>query len=152
MKAPGIGNSCNAFMGPATYQKGDQLEEIKHKLQKEKFEKIAVTDWHRRLFEKDKEKEPKAFPQLSSKLVKPGPGHYTAEQSKAYKRKADFANVNQPGFGRDAKRKIHEVNSEEHPNVYVPGPGTYGKIKQHTRKKQDFTSNMMSHTGRVLNG
>ena len=115
-------------------------------MQKEKFEKLAVSDWHKRLFEKDKEKDPKAFPELSSKLVKPGPGHYTAEASKAYKKKMDHANTIQPGFGRDDVRKIYEVNAEEHPNVYVPGPGTYGRIKQHTRKKQEFTSNMMSHT------
>ena len=44
------------------------------------------------------------------------------------------------------------MNREEHPNVYVPGPGTYGKINMHSKKKQDFTSNMMSQTRRVLNG
>lgn len=151
LKAPGIGNSCNEFLAPNSYKPEGKFDEIKRKLEKDKFERIAVSEWHKRLYEKEKDKNPKRFPQLSSKLIKPGPGAYSAENSKFYKKKAEFGKVNQSSFGVDDPRKIYEVNDVEHPNVYVPGPGTYSKIK-YDKKKQDHTSNFMSQTERVLNG
>ena len=62
MKAPGIGNSCDEFMGPTTYQHPDHIDNIKQKILRDKYEKLAVTDWHKRLFDKDKEKSPQSFP------------------------------------------------------------------------------------------
>jgi len=51
--------------------------------------------------------------------------------------------VNQSSFGVDERRKIHEVDKVQVPQVSNPGPGKYGSI-QYQKKKQDFTSNMMS--------
>ena len=151
MKAPGIGNSCNEFMAPNTYKPQGPFEDQKKKLQKEKNEKIAVDHWHKRLFEKEKEKNPKAYPQLISKLIKPGPGTYSAEHSQYFRKQTDFAKVNQSSFGVDEKRKINSVNKVEHPTVFVPGPGSYGKIT-YDKKNQEMSSNFMSLTDRVYNG
>jgi hypothetical protein len=60
LKAPGIGDSV--IVGPLTYDTEGFLEDVKRKQKKDINKKIAVTDWHKRMFNEEKLKNPHKFP------------------------------------------------------------------------------------------
>ena len=74
LKAPGIGNSCKG-VAPNSYKVADgPFDDIKLKMKLDKFSKVAVNQWHERLFENERKKFPTKYPQFKAKNKSPSPG------------------------------------------------------------------------------
>lgn len=113
-KAAGIGDSVDGFLGPGTYDRTEKPgKKAKERMLIQINKQIAVNDWHKRLFEKEKQKSPEKYADHKAKVPSPGPGHYTTGRSPLATR--TFHRPNQAAFGSNEAKKIHEVDRVQLP-------------------------------------
>lgn len=151
-KTKGVGDST-MLVDPHSYHVDSYLKEVQDKQRKEINKVVAVKQWHNRLLEDDKKKDPKKFARfLVNEKKSPGPMEYMHERAKPFVGRKDFQSAARAiAFGKDESRKIVEPDKVQMPGIMNPGPGDYIHPEE-AKKAQHYTSNMTSKTQRNLHG